>query len=621
MSTFANCKWIPQLRVLPEDLVDNKPTVISTPTEKNSATVATVGTTSSASFNEQSSVEKPTESNIESIDYDDLDSEAFFDKDTVVVDGGANHGKVVLQRGMPYELRDEKKSHKWYSFFNEFEYRCNKEYMKSRKWYQFLYPNHATSSPTERKLLYKLDIIVALYLLMLNWCCSLDTNNYTSAYVSGMKEDLKMVKNDYVNTSSISSVGAIVFQIPFMYFLPRVPPHILLPSMDLGWTAFTFACYRAKTLAEFRGYRFIMSAFGSAYYPVAQYIMGSWYGPDEISSRVFLFFCGQLLGGVTSGLLQARIYKSLNGVHGIAGWRWMFLIDAVAVSLPMVFLGFFLIPGTPGKCYSMILSDEEIKIARERMKRFSTKDGVPKKLPKFFSWATWKKVICRPTFWILVVFDTCSWNNMTAFSGSYTLWLKSQAKYSIVQVNNLSVLPACLGFAYVALCAFGSDLLRCKWLFLVFSNIMCVVSCAILIKWDVSSRTKWFAFMITYFSVAPSPCLWSFINDFLRLDPQVKAITWIAIYSISQSTYAWTPTLAWKTEDSPKFRTGYVVSLCFTIVYGLWTFVVLFFYKRNEKRNALINGIILYNDTNQQDVPEYVEEHLEKKGEYYYVKE
>lgn len=46
-------------------------------------------------------------------------------------------------------------------------------------------------------------------------------------------------------------------------------------------------------------------------------------------------------------------------------------------------------------------------------------------------------------------FDTCSWNNMTAYSGSYTLWLKSNTKYSIAQVNNLSVIPACLGFAYV----------------------------------------------------------------------------------------------------------------------------------------------------------------------------
>lgn len=456
---------------------------------------------------------------------------------------------------------------------------------------------------------------------MLCWSKSVDLNNYTNAYVSNMKEDLNMKGNDYVYTSTIANVGAIVFQLPFMYLLPRFPSHIILPVMDLGWTWFTFACYRANSLAELRAYRFILSAFGAAYYPVSQYILGCWYAPDEINSRVCLFFCGQQLGSVTSGLLQSRIFKSLNGVHGLAGWRWMFLIDAIAISLPTALIGFFVIPGVPSKCYSLFLTDEEIRIARARNKRNQIKDGVDKsKLAPLWSRKLWKKVFCTPAFWVLVVFDTCSWNNMTAYSGSYTLWLKSNTKYSIAQVNNLSVIPACLGFAYVIFCAFGADLFRCKWIFMVFAAIMNTVSCALLIKWDIPSKAKWYAFFTTYFSVAASPCLWSFINDFLRFDPQVKAITWIAIYSFSQSTYAWIPTLAWPTVESPRFKTGYTVSLIFGAIYGLWTFVVLFFYKRNEKKHALGNGIILYDSNKGEELPEFVKKDMEERDGYYYLK-
>ncbi|QEU61902.1 hypothetical protein KDRO_E07850 [Kluyveromyces lactis] len=526
----------------------------------------------------------------------------------------------TLRTDVPYELRDEA-DRKWWKFFDEFEYRANKEYKKSRNWYSFMYPNHTTQTKAERTLLYKLDLMIGLYFLMLCWSKSLNTNNYTSAYVSHMREDLNMKGNDYINTSVISNVGAIVFQLPFMYVLPRFPAHIILPIMDMGWTWFTFACFRANNLASLRAYRFLLSAFGAAYYPVSQYVLGSWYAPDEISSRVCLFFFGQLLGGVTSGLLQARIFKSLNGVLGHAGWRWMFLIDSMAISLPTAFIGFFVIPGIPSKCYSLFLTDEEIIIARRRNLRNQIKDGVQKsQLPSLLSLKLWKKVFCAPTFWVLVVFDTCSWNNMTAFSGSYTLWLDSIPSYSTVQVNNLSVLPACLGFAFVAICAFGADFFRCKWFFMVFAAMMNCISCAILIKWDVSSGAKWFAFLMTYWSVAPSPCLWSFINDFLRFDPQVKAITWIAIYSISQSTYAWIPSLAWKTEQSPRFKVGYTVSLVFGAIYGLWTFVVLYFYKRQERRHALDNGIILYNSKMREPIPSFVESELVKEGEYYYLK-
>ncbi|CAI4513977.1 BAF_collapsed_G0020930.mRNA.1.CDS.1 [Saccharomyces cerevisiae] len=333
-----------------------------------------------------------------------------------------------LRHDLPYEVRDEA-GRKWWKYFDEFEYRVNKEYKKSRKWYEFLYPNHTTQTKAERRLLYKLDIIIALYFFMLCWSKSVDLNNYTNAYVSNMKEDLNMKGNDYVYTSTIANVGAIVFQLPFMYLLPRFPSHIILPVMDLGWTWFTFACYRANSLAELRAYRFILSAFGAAYYPVSQYILGCWYAPDEINSRVCLFFCGQQLGSVTSGLLQSRIFKSLNGVHGLAGWRWMFLIDAIAISLPTAIIGFFVIPGVPSKCYSLFLTDEEIRIARARNKRNQIKDGVDKsKLAPLWSRKLWKKVFCTPAFWVLVVFDTCSWNNMTAYSGSYTLWLKSNTK-------------------------------------------------------------------------------------------------------------------------------------------------------------------------------------------------
>lgn len=533
---------------------------------------------------------------------------------TVSTDGGELHASL------PYELRDEA-GRKWWKFFDEFEYRANKEYKSSRRWYSFLYPNHTTHSKAERTLLYKLDLMIGVYFLMLCWCKSLNTNNLTNAYVSNMKEDLNMKGNDYINTSVIGNVGAIVFQLPFMYLLPRYPTHLILPIMDMGWTWFTFACFRAKSLAELRAYRFLLNAFGAAYYPVSQYVLGSWYAPDEIASRVCLFFFGQLLGGVTSGLLQARIHQSLDGVFGYAGWRWMFLIDAIAVSLPIAIMGFFIIPGIPSKCYSLFLTDEEIRIARDRNVRNQIKDKVDKaNLTSLLSWKLWKKVFANPTFWVLIVFDTCSWNNMTAFSGSYTLWLKSNPAYSIVKVNNLSVLPACLGFAFVAICALGSDLFRCKWFFLVFAAIMNCVSCAILIKWDVSSGAKWFAFLMTYWSVAPSPCLWSFINDFLRLDPQIKAVTWIAIYSFSQSTYAWIPSLTWQTVESPRFRTGYITSLVFGGIYGLWTFVVLFFYKKQERQHALGNGIILYNSDKGETPPSFVDTQLEKRGEYYYLK-
>lgn len=619
MTTPTNWKrFLPHLRVLPEELDD----VSSTASNETDSSVEEI--------NSHVAIKKDDNENDKTKNLNDVKKtqiEYNITSDDDELSGSEDEGcetsnpkHINLKKNMPYELRDEAKRSKW-NFFYEYEYRFNKEYRKSRRWYEFLYPNHATQSKAERTLLYKLDLIIGLYFFVVSWTRSIDGANYSSAYVSNMKEDLNMKGNDYVYTSTISTIGQIVFQIPFMYILPRFSPHYVLPIMDLGWSWFTFACYRAKTLHELQGYRFVLGAFGAAYYPVSQYIYGAWYAPDEISSRVLLFSYGQLLGTVTSGLLTAKIFKNLDGVCGLAGWRWMFLIDGIAISLPVGLMGFFLLPGIPSKCYSLILTDEEIRIARRRNTRNNINDGVDKsKLEPLYKLSLWKKVLFKPSFWILAIFDALSWNVMTIYTGSYSLWLKSNKSYSIPKVNNLSVLPACLGFIYVSICAFGADLFRSKWFFMVFSQIMNSISCGILMKWDVSIQAKWFAFLTSYFCIGASSCLWSYINDFLRFDPQVRAMSWISNYMLSQAMHAWIPTVAWKTVDSPKFHTGYTVALVCSVIYGAWTFVVLIFYKNNEKNHALDNGIILYDSSKGQKPPSFVEESMVERDGYYYVR-
>jgi hypothetical protein len=53
--------------------------------------------------------------------------------------------------------------------------------------------------------------------------------------------------------------------------------------------------------------------------------VGSWYRKEELFKRAGVWFMGNSLGSMFSGYLQAAAYKNLNGTHGLAGWRWLFL--------------------------------------------------------------------------------------------------------------------------------------------------------------------------------------------------------------------------------------------------------------------------------------------------------
>ena len=49
-----------------------------------------------------------------------------------------------------------------------------------------------------------------------------------------------------------------------------------------------------------------------------------------------------------SGALQAAITKTLDGRSGLAGWRWLFVINAI-MTVVWGFAGFAMIPDLPNK--------------------------------------------------------------------------------------------------------------------------------------------------------------------------------------------------------------------------------------------------------------------------------
>lgn len=46
------------------------------------------------------------------------------------------------------------------------------------------------------------------------------------------------------------------------------------------------------------------------------------YTRKEIASRMSIFYTGNMLASAFSGLIAAGVFEGLNGVNGLAGWKW-----------------------------------------------------------------------------------------------------------------------------------------------------------------------------------------------------------------------------------------------------------------------------------------------------------
>lgn len=512
------------------------------------------------------------------------------DKETIIIKDEIDIDNQDL------EYRDEA-NRSWWKFFDEYEYRINKSTRSKHKWFKWF---NESDTPAERKLIIKLDITLAFYSLMAYWAKYLDQTNLNNAYVSGMKEDLGFKGNDLVNTQAMFTVGSIIFQIPFMYILYRMPMNYILPLLDIAWSCFTLAIYKVENVGQLKVMRFFVGVFEAPAYLAYQFLFGSFYKYDEIVRRSMIYYIGQYLGICTSGLLQGKLFSSFHMKNGLEGWRWMMIFDAV-ISFAVGLIGFYVLPGTPKDCYSIWLTDDEIRLARSRLKKNNTASTDFSK--KFFDKDVWWKILTSWQTYVLSIWNIFCWNNNNGTSGAYLLWLKSLKRYSIPKINQLSAMSPALGILWLILTGLYSDLLHSRWQALVISQMFNFIGNVILAAWYVPESAKWFAFMLQYMGWAAAPTLYSWQNDICRRDVQVRAVTLVIMNILAQTFSAWISVIVWATTEQPRFLKGYTWTAIAAFLLASWTFVVLYFYKRDEKKFARENGIVLYNSKTGENYP------------------
>jgi MFS family permease len=163
-----------------------------------------------------------------------------------------------------------------------------------------------------------------------------------------------------------------------------------------------------------------------------------------------IFWLAGSLGQMFSGFLQSAAYNNLSGVHGLSGWRWLFVIDAI-ITLPIAIAGFFFLPGSPLQdkkswwlteavreflqpgASSLLTRWQEHQLARERLERVGRKGATPWSWRKIrgilLSWHTYFLRTCldhprvNPTL-ILAALLYVIWNNGYP-QNPIGYWLKS----------------------------------------------------------------------------------------------------------------------------------------------------------------------------------------------------
>ncbi|KAJ2917764.1 hypothetical protein MD484_g2676, partial [Candolleomyces efflorescens] len=204
----------------------------------------------------------------------------------------------------------------------------------------------------------RVDLCILPLLGALYAVCVVDRGNLGLARVAGMDHDLKL------------SAGS-----------RQLPSNLLLRKFGVShWLAFCVISWGGVQLAmgfipswEYLALcRMLLGALEAGFFPGLVFIITTWYTRHEVQQRLAAFYIFSVVIGGFSAIF-AYLLTLLSGKRGIAGWRWIFIVEG-ALTIALGLLAWCFIPDFPDQ--NRFLTQEETAMVLARVEK-DRGDSVP----------------------------------------------------------------------------------------------------------------------------------------------------------------------------------------------------------------------------------------------------
>jgi ACS family tartrate transporter-like MFS transporter len=195
-------------------------------------------------------------------------------------------------------------------------------------------------------LLKKLRWRLLPFLFLLYVVAYLDRINVGFAALQ-MKGQLGFSDSVYGLGAGIFFLGYFLFQVPANLALERVGARRWISALMISWGIISGCMFSVHSVASFYSLRFLLGAAEAGFFPGVIFYLRSWFPASARAGVVALFMTAGPISGVIGGPMSGWLLD-WNHHGGLAGWQWMFLLEAI----PAILLGFtawFFLVDNPGR--------------------------------------------------------------------------------------------------------------------------------------------------------------------------------------------------------------------------------------------------------------------------------
>lgn len=109
----------------------------------------------------------------------------------------------------------------------------------------------------------------------------------------------------------------------------------------------------------------------SGFFPASSYLLTTWYTRYELQTRLGIFWAAGSLAAAFSGLLAFAI-ESMDGIGGLSGWRWIFILEGIFTCICACFVPWIL-PDSPALA-RFLTQDEKVYLQQRLIEDSGSRD-------------------------------------------------------------------------------------------------------------------------------------------------------------------------------------------------------------------------------------------------------
>lgn len=265
-------------------------------------------------------------------------------------------------------------------------------------------PESQVDDALEKLYLRKVDVWLVGFYSIVYIFRVIDSANYSNAAIinlengTGIKKQLGFTPSQWTWTLSIFSYSYMIFEPSNTILLKTFKPSVWMFVLILLWGVSACSSAAAQNFSGMMCARFAIGAAEAGFFPAVLYHMAFWYKPSELPQRIAIFYSVGQLSSALSGLLAYAI-SFMDGLGGLPGWRWLFLIEGLPAII-LAFVALFKLPDYPET--SRLLTEAEREYARTRLDR-----AAPTGKKGHWDWNSLRLLVRDPAFYSFSIFWIC----------------------------------------------------------------------------------------------------------------------------------------------------------------------------------------------------------------------